>query len=48
MRAVRDIESGGPEVLRVTDEPEPQLTPEAVLIDVAAAGVNRADRKSVV
>lgn len=43
MRAVRDIESGGPEVLRVTDEPEPQLTPEAVLIDVAAAGVNRAD-----
>ena len=43
MRAVRDIESGGPEVLRVTDEPEPEPTPGAVLIDVTAAGVNRAD-----
>lgn len=43
MRAVRDIQAGGPEVLCVTDRAEPELTPEAVLIDVAAAGINRAD-----
>lgn len=43
MRAVRDIESGGPEVLKVTEIDEPSVTGDGVLIDVAAAGINRAD-----
>ena len=43
MRAVRDLESGGPEVLAVSDVPEPQLTADGVLIAVTAAGLNRAD-----
>ncbi|RLZ03306.1 NAD(P)H-quinone oxidoreductase [Kocuria tytonicola] len=43
MRAVRDLESGGPEVLTVSDVPEPQLTADGVLIAVTAAGLNRAD-----
>ncbi|MDO4919243.1 NAD(P)H-quinone oxidoreductase [Kocuria sp.] len=43
MRAVRDLESGGPEVLRVSDVPEPELTADGVLIAVTAAGLNRAD-----
>lgn len=43
MRAVRDIESGGPEVLKVTEIDEPSITGDGVLIDVAAAGINRAD-----
>lgn len=43
MRAVRDLESGGPEVLTVSKVPEPELTAGGVLIEVAAAGLNRAD-----
>lgn len=43
MRAVRDLESGGPEVLTVSEVPEPELTAGGVLIEVAAAGLNRAD-----
>lgn len=43
MRAVVDITPGGPEVLEVTDQPEPQLSAGSVRIRVAAAGVNRAD-----
>ncbi len=34
---------GGPEVLQLSDVSEPQLGPGDVLIDVVAAGVNRAD-----
>jgi putative PIG3 family NAD(P)H quinone oxidoreductase len=43
MRAVVAAKSGGPEVLHVVDVPDPAPTPGEVLIDVAAAGLNRAD-----
>ncbi|WP_431814243.1 NAD(P)H-quinone oxidoreductase [Kocuria sp. cx-455] len=43
MRAVRDSESGGPEVLKVTEVDDPLATGDGVLIEVAAAGLNRAD-----
>lgn len=36
-------EFGGPEVLRLMDVPEPQPRPGEVVVDVVAAGVNRAD-----
>ena len=43
MRAI-DIEApGGPEVLRLVERPVPVLGPGEVLIEVAAAGVNRPD-----
>ncbi len=43
MRAVTAREPGGPDVLELTDVPDPVPGPGEVLIDVAAAGVNRAD-----
>ena len=43
MRAVVITEPGGPEVLQWEEVPDPELGPGEVLIDVAAAGVNRAD-----
>jgi putative PIG3 family NAD(P)H quinone oxidoreductase len=43
MRAVVIPEPGGPEVLRVEQVPEPVPAPGEVVIQVAAAGVNRAD-----
>lgn len=43
MRAVIATEPGGPEVLTVTELPDPQPGPGEVLLDVAAAGLNRAD-----
>ena len=43
MRAITIPRFGGPEVLTLSDLPEPPLTPNAVLVEVAAAGVNRAD-----
>ena len=43
MRAVRDVESGGPEVLKVTEIDDPSVTGDGVLIQVVAAGLNRAD-----
>jgi putative PIG3 family NAD(P)H quinone oxidoreductase len=43
MRAVVITEPGGPEVLEVQDVPEPTLKADEVLVEVAAAGVNRAD-----
>jgi putative PIG3 family NAD(P)H quinone oxidoreductase len=43
MHAVVITEPGGPEVLRWTEVPDPQLGPGEVLIDVAASAVNRAD-----
>lgn len=43
MRAVVVSEPGGPEVLRVEEVPDPTPAPDEVVIDVAAAGLNRAD-----
>ena len=43
MRAVVAQGTGGPEVLSVTDVPDPVPGPGEVLVDVAAAGLNRAD-----
>lgn len=43
MRAVVISHPGGPEVLTVDEVPEPVAGPTDVIIDVAAAGVNRAD-----
>lgn len=40
MRAVRVHETGGPEVLRVDDVPDPTPAPGELLIDVEAIGVN--------
>lgn len=43
MRAISIARPGGPEVLAETTLPDPLPGPGEVLIDVAAAGVNRAD-----
>lgn len=43
MRAVVAREGGGPEVLEVVDRPDPAPGPGEVVLDVAAAGLNRAD-----
>lgn len=43
MKAVYISEPGGPEVLEVRDVPAPVPGPGEVLIDVVAAGLNRAD-----
>jgi putative PIG3 family NAD(P)H quinone oxidoreductase len=43
MRAVVITEPGGPEVLHWREVPDPVLGPGHVIIDTAAAGVNRAD-----
>lgn len=43
MRAVVIESFGPPEVLQVTSRPDPRRRPGEVLLDVAAAGVNRAD-----
>ncbi|MFS0704688.1 NAD(P)H-quinone oxidoreductase [Cellulomonas sp. 179-A 9B4 NHS] len=43
MRAVVVTRPGGPEVLQVRDVPEPSPAPGELLVEVAAAGVNRAD-----
>jgi putative PIG3 family NAD(P)H quinone oxidoreductase len=43
MRAVTITEPGGPEVLQLTDVPDPEPGPGEVLLDVAATAVNRAD-----
>ena len=43
MRAVVASEPGGPEVLSVSELPDPEPGPDDVLIDVAAAALNRAD-----
>ncbi|MEX2271524.1 MAG: NAD(P)H-quinone oxidoreductase [Vicinamibacterales bacterium] len=43
MRCVEIAEPGGPEVLRAVERPDPVPGPDEVLIDVAAAGVNRPD-----
>ena len=43
MRAIEIAQSGGPEVLRLTERPVPQPADGEVLIRVQAAGVNRPD-----
>ncbi len=43
MRAAVATEPGGPEVLAVREVPDPEPGPGDVLLDVTAAGVNRAD-----
>lgn len=43
MRAVEIARSGPPEVLQLAERPVPQPGPDEVLIEVAAAGVNRPD-----
>ena len=43
MRAVVITEPGGPEVLQVQDVPAPSPEPDEVIVQVAAAGLNRAD-----
>jgi len=43
MRAVTTTEPGGPEVLTITELPDPEPGPGEVLVDVAATAVNRAD-----
>jgi NADPH2:quinone reductase len=43
MKAVEISQFGPPEVLKLVERPDPVLAPGEVLIDVAAAGVNRPD-----
>ncbi|MGH8967079.1 MAG: NAD(P)H-quinone oxidoreductase, partial [Actinomycetes bacterium] len=43
MRAITITEFGGPEVLRLAEQPDPRPGPGEVLIDVVATAVNRAD-----
>ncbi|WP_342647205.1 NAD(P)H-quinone oxidoreductase [Mucilaginibacter sp. CSA2-8R] len=43
MKAIVITQSGGPEVLKLTDVQKPEPQPGEVLIKVAAAGVNRPD-----
>lgn len=43
MRAVVAESGGGPEVLTVVERPDPEPGPGEVVLDVAAAGLNRAD-----
>ena len=43
MRCVEIVQPGGPEVLRLTERADPVPGPGEVLVDVAAAGVNRPD-----
>jgi putative PIG3 family NAD(P)H quinone oxidoreductase len=43
MRAITLPTFGGPDVLTLSDIPEPELGPSDALIEVAAAGVNHAD-----
>lgn len=43
MRAIQITEFGGPEVLTLTDLPEPQVAGGTALVDVTSAGVNYAD-----
>ena len=43
MLAITASQTGGPEVLRLTEVPDPEPGPSEVLIKVAATAVNRAD-----
>jgi NADPH:quinone reductase len=43
MRAIQITETGGPEVLRLAELPDPEPGPGQLLVEVAAAGVNYID-----
>jgi NADPH2:quinone reductase len=43
MRAIQITETGGPEVLRLVELPDPSPGPDQLLVEVAAAGVNYID-----
>jgi len=43
VRAITITEPGGPEVLELTEQPDPRPGPGEVLLDVTATAVNRAD-----
>jgi NADPH:quinone reductase len=43
MRAIQITETGGPEVLRLTELPDPSPGPGELLVELAAAGVNYID-----
>ncbi|HEX4905065.1 MAG TPA: NAD(P)H-quinone oxidoreductase [Acidimicrobiales bacterium] len=43
MRAIVLTDKGGPEVLRVSEVPDPEPGPEEVVVEVAATALNRAD-----
>lgn len=43
MRAIQITETGGPEVLRLAELPDPEPGPGQLLVEVAAAGVNYLD-----
>jgi NADPH:quinone reductase len=43
MRAIQITETGGPEVLRLAELPEPEPGPGQLLVEVAAAGINYLD-----
>ncbi len=43
MRVARIEEFGGPEVLRVAEEPRPEPGDNEILIEIRSAGINRAD-----
>lgn len=43
MKAIEITQPGAPEVLQITERPQPQPKPGEVLIRVAAAGINRPD-----
>lgn len=47
MRAVQITEFGGPEVLTLTDLPDPEPSGDLVVVDVTSAGVNYADTHQV-
>lgn len=43
MRAIVVSENGGPDVLAIAEQPDPEPGPDEVVVDVAASGVNFAD-----
>ena len=47
MRAIQITEFGGPEVLTLTDLPEPEAVPGMSVVEVVRAGVNYADTHHV-
>jgi NADPH2:quinone reductase len=46
VRAIVHTETGGPEVLRLVERPEPEPGPGEVLVRVAVSGVNPTDWKN--